>query len=149
MNVTDPPRPSGTMIKAIKASLAVTRRQVKSSLAVTRRQTNDAANSAPVVVTGSSGYIGSFVVAELLSRGYIVHAPVRGSSTNPNKIAHLQALPNSENLKIFDGGDLTLAGSFDSAMKGAGAIIHTAAEVVLGKVRRLDLVNSSPHTNPK
>ncbi|GMH99044.1 hypothetical protein TrST_g8316 [Triparma strigata] len=121
------------MIKAIKASLAVTRRQVKSSLAVTRRQTNDAANLAPVVVTGSSGYIGSFVVAELLSRGYIVHAPVRGSSTNPNKIAHLQALPNSENLKIFDGGDLTLAGSFDSAMNGAGAVIHTAAEVVLGK----------------
>ena len=135
--------------KAIKASLAVTtRRQVKSSLAVTRRrQTNDAANSAPVVVTGSSGYIGSFVVAELLSRGYIVHAPVRGSSTNPNKIAHLQALPNSENLKIFDGGDLTLAGSFDSAMDGAGAVIHTAAEVVLGKVRRLDLVDSSPPTH--
>ncbi|GMH63137.1 hypothetical protein TL16_g03636 [Triparma laevis f. inornata] len=99
-----------------------------------RRGFSDAAHSAPVAVTGSSGYIGSFVVAELLSRGYNVHAPVRGSSKKPAKVAHLQNLPGaSERLKIFDGGDLTLDGSFDSAFDSAGAVIHTAAEVVLGK----------------
>jgi nucleoside-diphosphate-sugar epimerase len=86
-----------------------------------------------VAVTGGTGYIGSFVVAELLTRGYDVHAPVRGSSTNAAKAAHLLALPNADGkLKIFDGGDLSLPGSFDSAFADADAVIHTAAEVVLG-----------------
>ena len=91
-------------------------------------------NTSPkVAVTGSTGYIGSYVVAELLNRGYTVHLPVRGSSSNPSKAAHLLALPGSERLTIFDGGDLTVDGSFDDAFKDCDAVIHTAAEVVLGK----------------
>ena len=86
-----------------------------------------------VAVTGSTGYIGSFVVAELLARGYNVNAPVRGGSQNPNKTKHLLQLPNASNLRVFDGGDLSVPGSFDSAFLSADAVIHTAAEVVLGK----------------
>lgn len=83
-----------------------------------------------VAVTGSTGYIGSFVVKELLDRGYTVNAPIRGSSKNPEKAQHLQSLPwASTRLKIFDGGDLDIAGSFDSSFEGATAVIHTAAEV--------------------
>lgn len=89
--------------------------------------------STKVAVTGSTGYIGSYVVAELLSRGYTVNLPVRGSSSNPSKAAHLLALPGSERLQVFDGGDLTVDGSFDDAFKDCHAVIHTAAEVVLGK----------------
>ena len=83
-----------------------------------------------VAVTGSTGYIGSFVVKELLDRGYTVNAPIRGSTKNPEKAQHLQSLPwASTRLKIFDGGDLDVAGSFDSSFEGATAVIHTAAEV--------------------
>jgi nucleoside-diphosphate-sugar epimerase len=91
---------------------------------------------APVVVavTGASGYIGSFVVAELLARGYGVHGLVRGCTKNPAKAAHLLALPGaSELLTLFDGGDLSATGSFDAAFAEADAVVHTAAAVVLGK----------------
>jgi nucleoside-diphosphate-sugar epimerase len=84
-----------------------------------------------VAVTGASGYIGSFVAAELLSRGYDVRAPVRGSAPTPPTTAHRRALPGPGRLAVFDGGDLSREGSFDKAFEGCAAVIHTAAEVAL------------------
>ena len=49
-----------------------------------------------VAVTGASGYIGSYVVAELLARGHSVRAAVRGCDANPAKAAHLLALPGGD-----------------------------------------------------
>ena len=45
----------------------------------------------PVVVTGASGYVASWVVRELLSRGATVHGTVRDPN-HPTKTAHLRAL---------------------------------------------------------
>jgi len=61
-----------------------------------------------------------------------VHAPVRNSSKNPTKVQHLVSLPNASKLRIFDGGDLEVRGSFDTAFRDCDAVIHTAAEVVIG-----------------
>lgn len=84
-----------------------------------------------VALTGANGYVGSYICAELLRRGYVVHAPVR--SLTPTKVAHLTALTGAnERLKLFPGGDLTKAGSFDEAFEGCDAVIHTAAKVELG-----------------
>ena len=95
---------------------------------------SSAASPPTIAVTGSTGYIGSFVVAEALSRGYTVHCPVRNSDKDSTKAAHLQALPNADTLlKIFPGGDLEKPGSFDQAFQSVDAVIHTAAEVVLGE----------------
>ena len=47
------------------------------------------------VVTGASGYIGSHVVANLLARGASVRATVRDVS-DPDRVAHLRALPIAE-----------------------------------------------------
>ncbi|SVC32249.1 uncharacterized protein METZ01_LOCUS285103, partial [marine metagenome] len=42
----------------------------------------------PVAVTGSSGYIGSRIVEDLMEQGYEVNACVRDSS-NARKVDHL------------------------------------------------------------
>ena len=82
-----------------------------------------------VAVTGASGYLGSFVTAELLSRGFKVTAAVR----TKEECAHLQKLPNaSDNLTVSTGCDLLSPGSYDEAFSGAQGVVHMAAVVALG-----------------
>ncbi|HBP14633.1 MAG TPA: hypothetical protein DD457_05470, partial [Gammaproteobacteria bacterium] len=45
----------------------------------------------PIAVTGSSGYIGSWIVQDLVEQGYTVRACVR-DATNPDKVDHLLAM---------------------------------------------------------
>ena len=82
-----------------------------------------------VVVTGASGYIGSHVVANLLSRGRLVRATVRDIG-DPVRVDHLKALPISEGggLEIVEM-DLLDAGSVNAAIEGCTDLIHTAAAV--------------------
>ena len=58
-------------------------------------------SSGTVLVTGASGYIGSHIVANLLSRGLSVRATVRDSS-DPERVSHL------ESLSVSDGGSLEI-----------------------------------------
>ena len=84
----------------------------------------------PVAVTGSSGYIGSRVVEDLMDQGYQVHACVRDSS-NEKKVDHLLNL-NDQGLEgsveLFEG-DLFKHGSYDEAFAGCSAVIHAGATV--------------------
>ncbi len=85
--------------------------------------------SRAVVVTGASGYIGSHVVANLLTRGRNVRATVRDAS-DPSQIEHLGAM------EVTDGGSLEIvemdlldADSVSKAVEGCSEVIHTAAAV--------------------
>ena len=88
---------------------------------------SDATFSGPVVVTGASGYVASWVVHELLSRGATVHGTVRDPN-HPTKTAHLRALDDElpGTLKLF-AADLLKPGSFAEALDGATTVIHTAS----------------------
>ena len=55
-----------------------------------------------VLVTGASGFIGSHIVANLLSKGAQVRATVTDSS-DPERVDHLLSLP------VSDGGSLDLS----------------------------------------
>ncbi|RCV26341.1 hypothetical protein SETIT_5G237900v2 [Setaria italica] len=79
----------------------------------------------PVVVTGASGFLGSWLVMKLLQAGYTVRATVR-DPTNVAKTKPLLELPGAaERLSIWKA-DLTEEGSFDEAIKGCTGVFHVA-----------------------
>ena len=93
---------------------------------------NTAASPAhgPVAVTGASGYIGSWIVQDLVEQGYNTRACVRDVS-NPEKVDHLLALNDTNlrgNVELFEA-DLFDKGSYDSAFAGCSAVIHAGATV--------------------
>ncbi|MEM7180532.1 MAG: aldehyde reductase [Spirochaetota bacterium] len=81
----------------------------------------------PVLVTGGSGYIASWIIKYLLEEGYTVHTTVRDLAKK-EKYAHLQSIANSSQgtLKVF-AADLLEKDSFLSAMQGCELIMHTAS----------------------
>lgn len=81
----------------------------------------------PVLVTGASGYIASWVVRYLLEAGFTVHATVR-NLRDEDKFRHLLALKGTDggNLRIFEA-DLLREGSFAQAMAGCACVFHTAS----------------------
>ena len=84
-----------------------------------------------VVVTGASGYIGSHVVANLLTKGRKVRATVRNAD-DPERVEHLRKMVISEGggLEIVEM-DLFDSESVDAAIAGCTDVIHTAAVVIV------------------
>jgi len=82
-------------------------------------------NAKTIVVTGASGYLGSWIVKTALDAGYTVRGTVRDPD-DESKTAHLRALPGAERLSLF-AADLMVDGSFDTAVAGAAAVIHSAS----------------------
>ncbi|KAL9250022.1 Phenylacetaldehyde reductase-like protein [Drosera capensis] len=79
-----------------------------------------------VCVTGASGYIASWIVKQLLQRGYTVKASVRDPD-NPKKTEHLRALDGAnERLHLFKA-NLLEEGAFDSGVEGCEGVFHTAS----------------------
>jgi len=92
-----------------------------------------------VLVTGATGFIGSYVVRELLIRGYAVRAGAREISRGD----FLYDLPNSENLEIVQM-DLFDIESLRSAVIGCEEVIHCAAALYVGaKDPQKDVVDPS------
>lgn len=81
----------------------------------------------PVLVTGASGYIASWIVKLLLEKGHTVHGTVR-SFTKPDKLEHLLKLQRDYpgKFELFEA-DLLKKGSFTEAMKGCELVIHAAS----------------------
>jgi nucleoside-diphosphate-sugar epimerase len=91
--------------------------------------------SKPVLVTGGSGYVASWIIKMLLEEGIDVHATVRDPS-NANKVDHLTALAKGSagKLKLFKS-DLLDAGSFDEPMRGCELVIHTASPFFISGIK--------------
>lgn len=83
--------------------------------------------SKPVLVTGGTGYLASWIIKKLLEQGSVVNATVREPS-NVQKVGHLTALAKASDgqLKLFKS-DLLDSGSFDEAMRDCELVIHTAS----------------------
>ncbi|XP_010557804.1 PREDICTED: cinnamoyl-CoA reductase 1-like [Tarenaya hassleriana] len=83
-----------------------------------------------VCVTGASGFIASWVVKLLLSRGYTVRATVRDLG-DPTKTDHVLTLEGAkERVQLFKA-DLLEEGSFDAAIDGCEGVFHIASPVTM------------------
>jgi dihydroflavonol-4-reductase len=93
--------------------------------------------STKVLVTGGTGFLGSYVIKELIGNNYSVRA-IRRNGKLPSYIA----------TEVFDqvewvDGDILDVVSLEEAMEGVDAIIHSAAMVSFAKKdrRQMYLVN--------
>ncbi|GLJ27294.1 hypothetical protein SUGI_0535730 [Cryptomeria japonica] len=78
-----------------------------------------------VCVTGASGYIGSWLVKNLLERGYTVNATLRDPGDERKSGPLLDLAGAKDRLKLFSA-DLLKEGSFDSAVEGCEGVFHVA-----------------------
>lgn len=91
--------------------------------------------NAPVLVTGASGYLGSWIVRLLLEAGHTVHGTVRDPDRKA-KLEHLSKLSAAHpgRLVLFRA-DLMDEGSFDAAMATCELVMHTASPFILAGVK--------------
>ncbi|BBE19188.1 dihydroflavonol-4-reductase [Aquipluma nitroreducens] len=83
--------------------------------------------SKPILVTGGTGYLASWIIKQLLDEGKEVRTTVRNLSQK-DKSAHLTALAvKSKGTLTFFEADLLKKGSFTEAMAGCELVIHTAS----------------------
>jgi dihydroflavonol-4-reductase len=86
-----------------------------------------------VLVTGGTGFLGSYIIQQLVEKGYKVRA-LRRSTTVPAWIP--AAIFNS--VEWVDGDILDVV-SLEDAMEGVDAIIHSAAVVSFAKQDRVNM----------
>lgn len=77
-----------------------------------------------VLVTGSTGFLGAYIVKALVEKGHQVRALRRASATTPDFIA-----PEIWSKVEWIEGDILDLGSLDEAMESVDAIVHAAALV--------------------
>ncbi|GAA4391269.1 NAD-dependent epimerase/dehydratase family protein [Tsukamurella soli] len=90
--------------------------------------------NAPVLVTGGSGYLASWIVRYLLEDGRTVRATVR-DPRKPKGLEHLHTLAEQHPGRLtLHPADLLDEGSFTEAMAGCELVIHTASPFLMGKL---------------
>lgn len=89
----------------------------------------------PILVTGGTGYIASWIIKNLLEKGFDVRATVRDKS-NSEKFKHLTDIAENSTgkLTIFEA-DLLKADSFREAMKDCELVFHTASPFKISGIK--------------
>ncbi len=80
-----------------------------------------------VLVTGGSGYIAGFCIAQLLNRGDVVHATVRSLSRETEVRAALARLTDQGERLSFHAADLSADAGWAEAAQGCTHVLHVAS----------------------
>lgn len=84
-----------------------------------------------VMVTGGTGYLGSWIVKGLLEKGYTVRLAVRNKNDR-SKVKHLTNIAQNSTgeLELWEA-DLLQEGSYNETAKGSEFVIHSASPFIL------------------
>ncbi|HEY2177882.1 MAG TPA: aldehyde reductase [Caulobacteraceae bacterium] len=96
------------------------------------------AQSETVLVTGGSGFIGSWCVIELLRRGYTVRTTVRDLAREAGVRASVAALSQAGDALSFHAANLTSDAGWDEAVAGADYVLHVASPLGIAEPKDAD-----------
>ena len=88
-----------------------------------------------VLVTGGTGFVAGWCIAELLDRGYAVRATVRDAAKEPGVRAAIAAATTAGERLEFAHVDLTRDDGWDDAMTGVDYVLHIASPLGGGASR--------------
>lgn len=92
-----------------------------------------------VLVTGSSGYVGSHAVAALVTAGHEVRLLVR----DPHKARRVLGTLGVDSSALgFEVGDMCDAAAVNRALDGCDAVLHAAADLSLGRDARANVIGT-------
>ncbi|KAJ5633380.1 cinnamoyl-CoA reductase [Penicillium lividum] len=82
-------------------------------------------NGKTILITGSTGFIGSHITAAFLENGYLVRVAVRSLAAGHHVFNTHSDYTDRLSLCIVP--DITIHGAFDNAVRGVDGIIHSAS----------------------
>lgn len=80
-----------------------------------------------VLVTGGTGFVGSWAIVHLLQQGYQVKTTVRNLKKEPQVRAAIASQVDAGDRLTFIAADLTSDTSWDEAMAGVDRVLHVAS----------------------
>ena len=93
-----------------------------------------------VLVTGGSGFIGSWCVIGLLQRGYVVRATIRDLAREPAARAAIAAVTDPGDRLSFHAATLTEDAGWDAAMAGCDYVLHVASPLGVAEPKDPDIL---------
>jgi nucleoside-diphosphate-sugar epimerase len=93
-----------------------------------------------VLVTGGSGFIGSWCVIGLLQRGYVVRTTVRDLSKAPAARAAIASVVDPGNRLSFHAANLTSDEGWDAAVEGCDYVLHVASPLGVAEPKDPDVL---------
>lgn len=93
-----------------------------------------------VLVTGGSGFVGSYVILELLSHGYRVRTTIR-SLSREGEVRRMLAehVDPGDRLTVIQA-DLLHDAGWDEAARGCDYVVHVASPMPIGEYRGSDVI---------
>jgi nucleoside-diphosphate-sugar epimerase len=84
--------------------------------------------STKILVTGGTGFLGSYIIRELVNKGYAVRALRRSHAPDPHRVPRWVPMSVWDKVEWVEGDILDVV-SLDEAMEGVDSVIHSAAIV--------------------
>ncbi|KAJ4485402.1 D-lactaldehyde dehydrogenase [Lentinula aciculospora] len=90
----------------------------------------DTTKNTTVLVTGANGFVATWVIDNLLQRGYSIRAAVRTEAKGQYLLEQFNSYGAKIELAVV--GDIAKETAFDDAVKNVDGVVHTASPVHLG-----------------